>query len=253
MAFGRIKKIGKRAKNAGIKLGERMGVLRLSVLALAAVLVFGALLLKGVMAEQAFASLQDGPYRTGDSSEGKIAITCNVAWGEEFLPEMLEILKEKNVTITFVILGEWAETRRAELKTIAQAGHELGNHGYYHVNHSGLSAERVKQEITRTAELIKETTGITPTIFSPPSGDCDEESVNAAKEAGQTVILWSIDTIDWRRDGKDAILKRVFRDPKAGDIILMHPTRDTVAALPEIIDGLVARGLTPCPAGEILP
>ncbi|MGI6150406.1 MAG: polysaccharide deacetylase family protein [Christensenellales bacterium] len=253
MAFERIKKLGKRANEAGVELGQRMGVLRLTVLALALVLFSGALLLRGVVAQQAFASRQAEPYRTGDSSQGKIAITCNVAWGEEFLPEMLDILKEKNVLITFVILGEWAETHREELKTIALARHELGNHGYYHVNHSQISADRVKQEITRTANLIKEITGITPTIFSPPSGDCDKESVNAAIDAGQKVILWSVDTIDWRRDGKSNILKRVFRDPKAGDIILMHPTKDTVEALPEIIDGLVERGLKPCPVGEILP
>lgn len=253
MAFGRIKKLGRRAKAAGNELFRRAGTLRLTVLALAFVLIGGSFLMREVVVQQVFASSQTEPYRTGDGSTGKIAITCNVAWGEEFLPQMLDILKEKDVLITFVILGEWAQTHKEELKTIALAGHELGNHGYYHVNHSSLSADRVKSEITRTADLIQEVTGITPTIFSPPSGDCDKESVSAAVEAGQKVILWSVDTIDWRRDGKQNILKRVFRDPKAGDIILMHPTKDTVEALPEIIDGLKERGLTPCPVGQILP
>lgn len=254
MAFGNIKKLGRRAKETANNVIRRVGLLQLSVIALALVLLGGAFFLKGMMVQQVFAgSRQTEPYRTGDGSTGKIAITCNVAWGEEYLPQMLDILKEKDVYITFVILGEWAETHKEELKTIAQAGHELGNHGYYHVNHSELSADRVKKEITRTADLIKEVTGITPTVFSPPSGDCDKESVQAAIDAGQKVILWSIDTIDWRRDGKANILKRVFRDPKAGDIILMHPTKDTVEALPEIIDGLKERGLKPCPVGQILP
>lgn len=253
MAVSNIKKLGEGAKRAANAAYRRIGPLPLTVLALAVVLLAGAFFMRDVVAKQVFAERQTVPYRTGDGATGRIAITCNVAWGEEHLPQMLEILKEKDVLITFVILGEWAETHREELKAIALAGHELGNHGYYHVNHSGLPAELVKQEIARTADLIKEVTGITPNVFSPPAGDCDAESVQAAVEAGQKVILWSIDTIDWRRDGKMNILKRVFRDPKAGDIILMHPTKDTVEALPEIIDGLRERGLAPCPVGQILP
>ena len=253
MVFERIKKIGKKAKNTSAQLVERIGMARITVLSLAVVLILGALILRGVNSVQVFANKQSEPYRTGDSSQGKIALTCNVAWGEEFLPAMLDILNEKNVKITFVILGEWAETHQEELKAISDAGHELGNHGYYHVNHSEISKERVQEEITRTANLIGDITGKVPTIFAPPSGDCDDESVQAAIDIGQTVILWSVDTIDWRRDGKDAILNRVLRDPKAGDIILMHPTKYTVDALPEMIDGLVERGLTPCTVGEILP
>jgi len=247
------KTIREKTARAGRKLNGIGDPARLSVIIMAVVLVAGAFLLKSVVAAPAFSAQQGDPLRTGDDTGGKIAITCNVAWGEEYLPEMLEILKEKNVRITFMILGEWAETHQEELKAIADAGHEIGNHGYYHVNQSGLSAEGVKEDITKSADLIESITGTRPVIFEPPSGDYDEESLSAARELGQTVILWSIDTIDWRRDGTDAILKRVFRDPKAGDIILMHPTKYTVEALPEIIDGLIERGLTPCAAGDILP
>ena len=165
---------------------------------------------------------------------------------------MLETLHEKDVTITFNILGQWAEVRPEYLKMIVDAGHELGNHGYYHKNHSELTAQQVQQEITSSADLIEELTGIRPVIFAPPSGDCDTESVMAAQELGCTVVLWSIDTIDWRRDGKEAILERVFRDPKAGDMILMHPVKETAESLGEIIDGLRERGLEPCKVSDII-
>ena len=60
------------------------------------------------------------------------------------------------------------------------------------------------------------------------------------------------DTIDWRRDGAQAILDRVFRDPQAGDMILMHPVKETAEVLGEIIDGLRERGLEPCRVSDVV-
>jgi len=193
------------------------------------------------------------PYRTGDTQSGKIALTCNVAWGQEYLPDMLETLAEKEVKITFNILGEWAEKYPDDLRSIAEAGHELGNHGYYHVNHSEIDDARIVKEIQDTNALIEALTGFTPVLFAPPSGDYSERSASTAANTGMKVILWSIDTIDWRREGRQILLDRVFRDPKAGDIILMHPTEYTAQALAEMIDGLRERGLEPCCVSEILP
>lgn len=78
---------------------------------------------------------------------------------------MLAVLEEKGVTITFNILGQWAEVRPESLQLIASAGHELGNHGYHHKNYSELSAEEVKEEITTSADLIEELTGVRPAIL----------------------------------------------------------------------------------------
>lgn len=218
----------------------------------AAAFICGAALVSGAVPAPVNTQAAAEPLRTGDRDSGKIAIQCNVAWGEEYLPEMLAVLEEKGVTITFNILGQWAEVRPESLQLIASAGHELGNHGYHHKNYSELSAEEVKEEITTSADLIEELTGVRPAIFAPPSGDYDEECVRAAQELGNTVVLWSVDTIDWRRDGAQAILDRVFRDPQAGDMILMHPVKETAEVLGEIIDGLRERGLEPCRVSDVV-
>lgn len=226
---------------------------RIALLSVFALLLSGAALFYGTGALSAFAGQPDEPYRTGNTQSSRIAIQCNVAWGQENLPEMLSILEEAGVRITFNILGEWAKKFPDDLRRIAEAGHELGNHGYYHKNHSELTAQQVKDEILRAGQVIWDITGQRTTLFAPPSGDHDEESVRAAQELGMRVILWSIDTIDWKREGVEATLRRVFRDPKAGDLILMHPLPDTVKALPEIISGLRELGLEPCTVGELLP
>ena len=225
----------------------------LSLLLCAALLVSGAVVLRQSAALPVFSGQPDEPYRTGITTTGRIAIACNVAWGQETLPEMLQTLEEAGVTITFNILGEWADSHPDDLRRIAEAGHELGLHGYYHKNYSALSAAQVQEDISRADETVFRIVGMHTTLFTPPSGDYDEESLRAAQELGMVVYLWSIDTIDWRREGAEATLRRVFRDPKAGDIILMHPLPDTAKTLPEILSGLHERGLTVCPVGELLP
>lgn len=71
--------------------------------------------------QAAFSGQPDEPYRTGDTQSGRIAIQCNVAWGTEFLPDILRILEENNLHITFNILGEWAEKEPRR-----PAGHRSG-------------------------------------------------------------------------------------------------------------------------------
>ena len=218
--------------------------LALLVLAVAAVCFLPA----GIPAS----SLADRVYYNGDREGVRVSLMFNVYWGGEYLGGILDVLEEYGVYATFFIGGCWADDNAELVREIAERGHELGNHGYHHKNYSELSAEEVKEEITTSADLIEELTGVRPAIFAPPSGDYDEECVRAAQELGNTVVLWSVDTIDWRRDGAQAILDRVFRDPQAGDMILMHPVKETAEVLGEIIDGLRERGLEPCRVSDVV-
>lgn len=135
---------------------------------------------------------------------------------------------------------------------MADEGHELGNHGYNHKMHSKISREENKREILETEQIIQQITGIRTKLFAPPSGDFNQDTLEVARSLGYKTILWSIDTIDWKREGKDIILKRVFKNPHNGAFILMHPTKYTVEALPEMIDGLRTRGYDIVTVGELL-
>jgi len=220
-------------------------------------IIFGVLVILYIfiyngLAESVFNRISGAPIYKGDETKPCVSFECNVVWGTEYVPQMLKILRDKKVKITFFIGGTWAKDNSELLKQMVEEGHEIGNHGYHHKMHSQIGVEENRREIVETEKIIHEITGIKTTLFAPPSGDFNETTLQVAEDLGYKTILWSIDTIDWKREGKDIILRRVFRNPHNGAFILMHPTQYTVEALPEMIEGLQARGFTIAPVGELL-
>lgn len=193
------------------------------------------------------------PIYKGDESNAMVSFACNVVWGTEYIPQMLDIFREKGIKITFFIGGEWASDNPDLLRQMVREGHELGNHGYYHKHHSQLNFDENRKEISQTEDIIYELTGVKTVLFAPPYGEFNNTTLKAADSLGYKTIMWSIDTIDWRREGAQIITNRVLKNPHNGAIILMHPVEDTVEALPTIIDELRARGFEIGKVSDVLP
>lgn len=182
------------------------------------------------------------PIYEGVNDKKIMAFTCNVAWGNEYIPKLLQILEEKNIKITFFIEGRWADKFPELLRLIESKGHEIGNHGYSHAHHAQLSVEQNIDEITKTEESIKKIIDKKTVLFAPPYGEFADNTVKATEELGYKLIMWSIDTIDWKKPGVDYIVNKVLDNAGNGKIVLMHPTEDTVRALPTIIENLKSKG-----------
>lgn len=183
-----------------------------------------------------------GPIYKGDKESNSVAIAVNVDWGEEYLPDMLKLFDAAGVKAAFFVTGRWAEKNTALAKLIADSGHTVGNHGYSHKDHSKLDYDQNRSEIETTQQVLERVTGRTPRYFAPPSGAYNKHTVKASKDLGCEVVLWSIDTIDWKRDGVDNIISRVKKKLHSGGIILMHPTDQTLEALPSIIEYIKESG-----------
>lgn len=192
------------------------------------------------------------PIFHGNISEPKVAFACNVFWGEEFLPDMLQTLSNQNTHITFFIGGSWAKKYPELLADIANKGHELGNHTYSHPHPNTISKEKNKEQIVKTEDLVKEITGTKTTLYAPPYGEYNDTVLTAADELGYTTIMWTIDTIDWKRPPADIIKNRVIKKLHNGAIILMHPTEPTAKALPELISEIKKAGYTITTVSDIL-
>ncbi len=205
------------------------------------ILQFGTLPVNGVV-----------PYRHGDPTVAKMSLTINVDWGEEYIPLMLEVLQQKNVKATFFITGKWAEKFPGLVKRIYQAGHEIGLHGYSHVNPKELSYVGMVEHIKKNEEIIYNIIGIRANLYAPPSGDHNKTLVEIADEMGYKLILGSADTIDWKREAPEVILTRVMKRASKGGIVLMHPIEQTVQALPKMIDNLRSKGYQLVTVSELL-
>lgn len=192
----------------------------------------------------------DKPIYKIETDEKNVSLMINVYQGEEYVLEYLDLFKKENVKATFFIGGCWAEKNKEIVKKIYDEGHEIGNHGYNHKLHTRLTSEQSRNEIMRTNSLVKEITGKSCTLFAPPSGDVNPNVVIDAKKCGMLTVMWSVDTIDWRDQDTNKIYNRVKRNLKPGTLVLMHPTKATLQALPDIILYLKSQGYSFKTVGE---
>jgi peptidoglycan/xylan/chitin deacetylase (PgdA/CDA1 family) len=162
--------------------------------------------------------------------------------------KILDILKAEGVHATFFMLGEEARRYPALAKRVASEGNQVGNHTLDHKDLTLLRAGEVRNELVGSATQIKAASGVTPTIVRPPFGHVDGAVLRQANLAGQTVVLWNVDTADWTRPGADAILANAKREMADDAIVLMHDgggdQTQTVEALRPLIRWLKAQGYT---------
>ena len=90
------------------------------------------------------------------------------------------------------------------------------------------------------------------TLFAPPSGSFNDITLKVAADLGMQTIMWSRDTIDWRDKDSSLVFSRATNKVTAGDMILMHPTAHTLAALGEILSFYEENNLTPVKVSQII-
>jgi probable sporulation protein (polysaccharide deacetylase family) len=195
---------------------------------------------------------QRSPVFRGNPAQPHMSITCNVAWGAEFLPSMLSTLEEYDVRATFFMEGRWVEQFPELTRRLYKEGHELGNHSYSHPYPTKIAEDVLRSEILETEAILENLTGVKPSLFAPPYGEWNNAVVKTAGDLGYETIMWTIDTIDWERPGVEVIVDRVLENPVNGGIILMHPTEQTVDALPQILAGLKEKGFELVTVGQLL-
>lgn len=180
----------------------------------------------------------------------KIALTFDDGPHPQYTPEMLSVLKERNVKATFFLLGEEVEKYPEIVKQLQEEGHVIGNHSYKHEQLSKLTMEQACKQVNRTNDLIYDITGVYPSYLRPPFGDWHEK---LDCEVNMVEVLWDVDTLDWSSKNHASIVQKVLNNVKENDIILMHDGYETsVTAAREIIDTLQKQGYEFVTVDEIL-
>ncbi|CAM3146729.1 polysaccharide deacetylase family protein [Paenibacillus lupini] len=171
------------------------------------------------------------PIYKGNPNKKMIAIMVNVAWGNEYLPAILNTFDKENVKATFFLDGSWLKKYPDVAKQIQERGHEISNHAYSHPDMKTLSRQNAYTQISRTEDLLKGTLGVQNKWFAPPSGSYNQMTVQVAEEQGLMTVLWTIDTVDWRKPSPDWIIQKISSKLEPGALILMHPTSSSRDAL----------------------
>jgi peptidoglycan/xylan/chitin deacetylase (PgdA/CDA1 family) len=168
----------------------------------------------------------------------------------EYTPEFLRVLREKGVHATFFEVGQEMPGREEVMRQILAEGNELGDHTMNHVEYPGYT------QIAGAASRIEAYTHFKPCLFRPPGGAVNSGVVATAGSLGMRTITWDVDPRDWSLPGTGAIYSNIVGHAQPGSIILMHdgggPRSETLAALPQVIDTLRARGYRFATVSELL-
>lgn len=192
------------------------------------------------------------PIYKGNPKKPMISFMINVAWGNEFIPSILQTLKDENVHATFFFDGSWLSKNIEIAKQIQTYGHEVSNHAYSHKNMSQLSRDKAIEEIVKTERLLQDELKVNNQLFAPPSGDFNIQTVKIAHELQLKTVLWTIDTVDWKKPEPSSIVNKISSRLEPGALILMHPTSSSSEALPGMIKEIKRRGLVIGTVSELL-
>lgn len=195
------------------------------------------------------------PIYCVETSEPKIALTFDAAWGNEDTTRIMEILRKHEVKVTFFMTGGWVESYPDDVKMILAEGHDLGNHSESHPNMSQLSDSEKENELMTVHNRVKELTDYEMFLFRPPYGDYDNAVVKTAEKCGYYTIQWDVDSLDWKDYGTESIIKTVTEHKHLGNgsIILCHNgAKYTAEALDTLITTLKEKGYTFVPLSGLI-
>lgn len=154
--------------------------------------------------------------------------------------QIMDCLAQYGGKATFFVVGSRVSSYGAELQRMVAEGHEIGNHTYEHKNLTKLSGTQIQSQINQCNDAVQAACGVRPSLVRPPGG-AKNGTVLANVQA--PVIMWSIDTRDWKTRNAGKTVNAVMSQVRDGDIVLMHELySQTGAAALEMIPRLTEAG-----------
>ena len=175
------------------------------------------------------------------SSEKKVVLTFDDGPSRQ-LPNILDILREKNVPAMFFWHSNFLFKERP-WKRLLEEGHIIGSHAANHKNLGRLTNEQQYKQIKYSIDKIEEITKTKVRYFRPPFGQYTEDTMSILHELDLIPVMWEITSFDWEnKSTPENIINNVVEHVQDGSIILLHELKQTVLALPQIINGIRKKG-----------
>jgi peptidoglycan/xylan/chitin deacetylase (PgdA/CDA1 family) len=200
------------------------------------------------------------PRLSGRSNRHHIALSFDDGPDPASTPHFLDLLADHEVRATFFLLGAHAAREPGLVRDLADAGHEVAVHGWTHECLALVPPRRLTAELTRTREVLEDTTGTAVRWYRPPYGVLTAAGVWAARRAGLQTVLWSAWGVDWSAGATPStIVHRVSRAVRPGGTVLLHDTdrtsapdswRRTLVATATLLDRWRADGIPVGPLHE---
>jgi peptidoglycan-N-acetylglucosamine deacetylase len=159
---------------------------------------------------------------TGLSGSKQIALTYDDGPNDPHTLRLLEVLARHDVHATFFMIGRYVRQRPDIAREVAQAGHVIGNHTMTHPLLTFESAARTRRELVECRAALTDAVGEHSKLFRPPFGGRRPGTLRIARELGLETVMWNVTGYDWNAPPAATIERKVERQIKGGDVILLH-------------------------------
>jgi len=179
-------------------------------------------------------------------TENKIYLTFDEGYENGHTPLILDALRDKGVNATFFVTYDYCKSQPGLIRRMIDEGHQLANHSYSHPSFPGLSDERVREEILKLHDYVKDNFGYEMRLIRFPMGEFSERVLAVTAELGYRSVFWSFAYVDWQVDNQpppDEAFRKITAASHPGAVILLHAVSATNAEiLPGVIDYWVENG-----------
>lgn len=199
---------------------------------------------------------QPGPdIMSGPSTLGRVALTFHGAGDPALTAKVLDVARSAGVHLTVFAVGQWLVANPSVGRDIIGAGHDLGNHTWSHQAMTHLTAAQAAREVQDGARAVAAAVGSPGLLFRPSGTPTSTATIRAAALAAgyQRCVSYDVDPEDYLDPGAELVRSRTLAAAKGGSIVSLHLGHaGTVEALPGILAGLAARGLSAVRLTELL-
>ncbi|MDR0958471.1 MAG: polysaccharide deacetylase family protein, partial [Clostridiales bacterium] len=151
-----------------------------------------------------------------------IALTFDDGPNPLTTPALLEGLAKYNAKATFFVLGHRLDSLGDIVRQAAEAGHEIGNHTFNHLELTSINKAEIAEQIDKTSDILFDLTGQEVTLLRPPYGLRNETLIDLCNDRNLTIVLWNVDTRDWDHQNAQKVTEHIVSHAQDGAIMLMH-------------------------------
>ena len=194
--------------------------------------------LQAQQAQQAALTTQG--IRQLDPNRPMVALTFDDGPYAKVGNRIMDCAAQYNAKVTFYVVGDRVNTYASEMRRMVNEGHEVGNHTMNHKILTKIGAGEIAAQIEKCNQAVQNVTGIRPRTVRLPGGG---KNSTVLANISQPIILWNLDTLDWKHRNAATSVQKVLSSVKDGDVILMHELYTASAdAACQLIPELTARG-----------
>ena len=207
---------------------------------------------EGILSKDTGKQMKKALYvpRKIDKTKKLIAFTFDDGPKPGNTERIIKALDKQDYRATFYMLGQNAKSYPDIVKEVQKSGNEVSGHSYDHPLLTKIGAAGVASQYQRMNDALVKACGSKAANFRPPYGGINE---TVKQNIDGPLVLWSVDTLDWKTRNTAATVKCILQRAKDGDIVLMHDIHEqTVQAVEQVLPQLKKKGYEVCTVSELL-